>query len=151
MLLQFAWIWLQIYPHGSDDLDTLEADVTETPFSLLPPSLSQASSSPMSKSQPSSASNEGRVHSKAYPTSSELLSGSLPRVEFPKSHAPVTSAPEWALHNLEGQIRGGLPRPLSHPENLADLAAAASPAAETPFARSAPLLNMLLMSHACFM
>ena len=137
MLLQLAWIWLQIYPQGSGDSDASEADVTEASLSILPPSLSKAASSSMPKSQASSALHEGRVHSKAYPTSSELLSGNWPRIEFPKSHAPVFSAPEWAVQSLEGQIRGGFPRVASHPENLADLAATAAPAAETHFARSA--------------
>lgn len=125
---------MQIYPHGSEEeLDTLEADFPETSPQLVPPSLT-LESNPKTHS---SGSNEGRVHSKAYPTSSQLRSGAkLPRVEFPKVHAAVFSAPDWAGEKMEGQVRGGFPRVSSHPENLADLAAATA-AVDTPFARCA--------------
>lgn len=77
------------------------------------------------------------MHSKAYPTTSQLRSGAkLPRVEFPKVHAAVFSAPDWAGEKMEGQMRGGFPRVSSHPENLADLAAVAA-AIDTPFTRCA--------------
>lgn len=119
---------MQIYPHGAEEeVDSLEADLPEASQQLLPGS--------NSRPRPSSASMEGRVHSKAYPTRSQLLSGAnLSRVEFPKGHAPVFSAPGWAGEHMEGQVRGGFPRVSSHPENLADLAAAAA-ATDSPFAR----------------
>ena len=128
-------ICIQIYPHGSDEeVEVLEADLPEVSNQLLPPSPSLGSN-PGKHS--SSASKEGRVHSKAYPTSSLLLSvASLPRVEFPKMHAPVFSAPDWADEHMEGQVRGGFPRVSSHPENLAGLAAATA-AIDTPFSRCA--------------
>lgn len=141
MLLMPNVVCLQIYPHGSDEeSDTLEADFPETSPQLLPPSLTLESDPRLHSSVDL---KEGRVHSKAYPTSSQLRSGAkLPRVEFPKVHAAVFSAPDWAGEKMEGQMRGGFPRVSSHPENLADLAAAAS-AKDTPFARcgSAMLLH----------
>ena len=126
---------MQIYPHGAEeDADSQETDLPEALQQLLPLSLSLESNP---RPRPSSASMEGRVHRKAYPTSSELLSAAnLPRVEFPKLHAPVFSVPDWAGEHMEGQVRGGFPRISSHPENLADLAAAIA-STDNPFARCA--------------
>ena len=84
------------------------------------------------------AESEGRVHSKVYPTTTQLLSkAKLPRVQFPRTYAPVTSAPLWDVDNMESQIRGGLPRVLSHPDNLSDLASigALPEPITSPFAR----------------
>ena len=122
-------------PHGAEEeVGGLEEDQPEASQQLLTSSSSLRSSS---RPQSSSALKEGRVHSKAYPTSSQLLStASLPRVEFPKLHVPVFSAPDRAGEHMEGQVRGGFPRVSSHPENLADLAAAAA-ATDVPFARCA--------------
>ncbi|KAL3130731.1 hypothetical protein ABBQ38_000078 [Trebouxia sp. C0009 RCD-2024] len=126
----------KIYPHGSDEeADSPKADLPETPrerHQILPASLSQELNP---RPHASAALHEGRVHSGAYPTSSQLLSeASLPRVEFPKLHAAVTSAPDWGEEHMEGQVRGGFPRVSSHPENLAGLAAVAT-MMESPFSR----------------
>lgn len=135
---------LQIYPHGSDEeADSPKADLPETPrerHQILPASLSQELNP---RPHASAALHEGRVHSGAYPTSSQLLSeASLPRVEFPKLHAAVTSAPDWGEEHMEGQVRGGFPRVSSHPENLAGLAAVAT-MMESPFSRCAlPALRL---------
>ena len=127
---------LQIYPQGSGDSDALEAE----PDQLEPPTLSRSLGRAKSldpKTYMLTAESEGRVHSKAYPTSSQLQAGSnLSRFKFPKIHAPVTSAPVWVVEDLEGQIHGGLPKAASHPDNLADLAnIGATDAVSSPFAR----------------
>lgn len=138
---------MQIYPHGSGDLDgleaeagdadALEAEVAHTEPQALSQSLGRTKSLDP-RSYMLRGDSEGRVHHKAYPTSAQLLSeADLQRVKFPRHHAPVTSAPVWCVETMEGQIRGGIPKVSSHPEGLSDLAsmqAAAGPMA-SPFAR----------------
>ena len=130
---------LQIYPHGSGDLNALDLDHpeivpqihTRVPNRNFPMSLDPTSYVLTEEA-------EGRIHSKAYPVSGSLLSRSpLARVQFPRVHAPVTSAPAWPVDPVEGRIRGGLPKVSSHPENLGHLSemAAANGAIASPFAR----------------
>ncbi|KAA6418503.1 MAG: DNA-binding phosphatase 1 [Trebouxia sp. A1-2] len=116
----------KIYPHGCEDeldLDTLEVEpARREPQTLVSQTLGRAKSLDP-KSYMLTAESEGRVHSKVYPTTTQLLSkAKLPRVQFPRTHAPVTSVPLWDADSMEAQVRGGLPRVLSHPENLSDLA-----------------------------
>ena len=119
-------------------MDTLVAEAAQLePQALTSRSLGRAKSLDP-KAYLLAPGSEGRVHSKVYPTPTQLLSSAnLPRVRFPRSHAPVTSAPLWDVDNMEAQIRGGLPKVLSHPDNLSDLASiAAVPEPSTsPFAR----------------
>lgn len=132
---------LQIYPHGCEDeldLDTLVAQAAQVePQTLTSRTLGRAKSLDP-KSYMLAAESEGRVHNKVYPTSTQLLSkAKLPRVQFPRAHAPVTSAPLWDVDNMEAQIRGGLPKVLSHTDNSSDLASigAVPEPITTPFAR----------------
>ncbi len=132
---------LQIYPHGCEDeldWDTPEAKAAQLePQTLTSQTLGRAKSLDP-KAYLLAAGSEGRVHSKVYPTTTQLLSkAKLPRVQFPRSHAPVTSAPLWDVDNMEAQIRGGLPKVLSHPDNLSDLASigAVPEPITSPFAR----------------
>ncbi|DBA83614.1 hypothetical protein WJX77_004133 [Trebouxia sp. C0004] len=131
----------KIYPHGCEDESDLETLVVGNaqlePHTLTSRRLGRAKSLNPKAYKPA-AESQGRVHSKVYPTTTQLLSkAKLPRVQFPRTYAPVTSAPLWDVDNMEAQIRGGLPKVLSHPDNLADLASvAALPEAITsPFAR----------------
>ena len=127
---------LQIYPHGSGDLNALDFDHPE----IVPQTHTRVPNrdfpmylGPTSNMLTEGA--EGRIHSKAYPVSGSLLSRSpLARVQFPRVHAPVTSAP---VDPVEGRVRGGLPKVSSHPENLEHLSemAAANGAIASPFAR----------------
>ena len=127
---------LQIYPHGSGDLNALDLDH----FEIVPQTYTRVPNRdfPMSLDTTSNMLTEeaeGRIHSKAYPVSGSLLSRSpLARVQFPRVHAPVTSAP---VDLVGGRVRGGLPKVSSHPENLGHLSemAAANGAIASPFAR----------------
>jgi hypothetical protein len=132
---------VQIYPHGSgdeSDLDTLVAEAAQLERETLTSRTLGRAKSLDPKAYLVAAGSEGRVHGKVYPTTTQLLSkANLPRVQFPRSYAPVTSAPLWDVDNMEAQIRGGMPKVLSHPDNLSDLAsiAAVPEPITSPFAR----------------
>lgn len=129
----------KIYPHGCEDESDLNAEEMEAAH--LEPKSRQTMGRAKSldpKTYMLAVASEGRVHNKVYPTTTQLLSkAKLPRVQFPRTYAPVTSAPLWDVDNMEAQIRGGLPKVLSHPENLSDLAniGAMPEPITSPFAR----------------
>lgn len=131
----------KIYPHGCEDelhLDTPEAEAAQLEPQTLPSRVLGRAKSLDPRAHLLAAGPEGRVHSKVYPTTTQLLStAKLPRVQFPRSHAPVTSAPLWDVDNMEARVRAGLPKVLSHPDNLSDLASIAGvpEPITSPFAR----------------